>query len=119
MPIALIPKQAWNYILEREQKLPKDQQTIFKVRALTGAERVIYKDQAINTGLYSGMASTLIFGLLGWENFKDKDGKVPEFKKSEDGNCDLSNLDYLDDDAYEIARAIIQRSQLSETDRKN
>ena len=118
--IALSSKQTWDYVLEADRKYPKEKQTRFKLRSLTGAERATFKDVVVNQGFYSGLVTAALFGLLGWENLRDASGNKVDFITDKDTKTGtIENFDVLDDAVYEIGRAIVSRSQMEEADQKN
>ena len=116
MPIALNPKVTWEYVLERERKLDKAKQTIFNLKALSGIQRQAAKDQF---GRGQKETFLLIYGLTSW-TLKDATGNAVPFKRNDDGDCHLDNLDYLsDDDITELALAILKRNRLTKEEEKN
>ena len=48
MPIALDPKATFEYVLEDDQSLPKEDQTVFTLRGLTVAEEARVADSMIS-----------------------------------------------------------------------
>lgn len=96
MATAYVPGK-FDYVLRRDRDLPKDQRTIFHLRAFTSRELedvegslevgvAITKDGEIkdggkvSTGFNMGERMNAFFraGLLGWTNFPGPDGKLIE-----------------------------------------
>ena len=95
MATAYVPGK-FDYVLKRDRKLPKEQRTIFHLRAFTSKELEqvegslevgvsISKDGEIgeghvSTGINMGERMNAFFraGLVGWTNFPGPDGKLIE-----------------------------------------
>lgn len=117
------PSTPFDFVVEEERKLPKKDQTIFRLKNLT-----VRESEQIKNALFSkrGMGKTaseklligsqerlsLELGLVGWENFADKAGKAILFNQQ--------NLDYIPAKyRAEIALEIRGESELSEDEIKN
>ncbi|BDQ01947.1 MAG: hypothetical protein KatS3mg036_0501 [Ignavibacterium sp.] len=125
MAIALSRKTV-DYILESDRKLDKSEQTIFKIKPLSAKQyariqdsmRFSRKDNGDsnieNLGTYT--YEVLLYGLVGWENFKDADSQEVKFNsKAVD-----ESIDYLPIDVrYELANAIMELSLLGGDKEKN
>jgi len=124
MPIANTPGKVFDYILKRERALPKESQTVFKLRTLTADQWSIIWDQA---GAGGQAIMSVASGLTGWENFKDADGLPVSFKGNESGLSDDDNLQRMMDnlnriagaDILELSYAIRARNVIEEIERKN
>lgn len=90
--------------------------TIFKVRALTGRERLrVYAHAEVTTagGIRhkpEGIDEGLRYGLVGWRNFKDAAGNEVEFTghlQTDAGRLDMPTIMWL-------FRHIIEASELGE-----
>jgi hypothetical protein len=111
--IALTSKLTWDFSLKDDKE-----KTVFKLRALTGVERLAALNQIGAPGNKTELV--LRYGLVGWENFRDAQGQVIEFKKDKDGHCDVVNFDYLSDlTMLELRNAIQDRNEIQEEERKN
>lgn len=139
MPIALDPKETYDYVLEAERKLGDEEQTVFQLRGLTIAEEAALNNTLVasdmggdemkwKTGDYQ--LKTLKLGLVGWRNFNDAEGvdvpfeaverlRLSKQKRSqrEDTGVTLACLDRLSSvDRTELANAIGNGAKVSETE---
>lgn len=129
MPIALDPKQRFDYVLECDRALPADQQTTFELRGLTVAEEARIEDglaQLVDGGfnMRSGQQKLgiLRLGLVGWRNFKSGDGAEVPFEtiKGHPQHVTDACLDRLDPDwRVELANAITERGKLTPAEKKS
>jgi hypothetical protein len=87
--IARSPKSTWKYVLERDRSLPKEEQTVWKLKHLTLAQEHAIIDQVAYdpiTGRGVRQAAgtehlrSLRHGLVGWENFQREDKTQIEFE---------------------------------------
>ncbi len=96
--VGLDPTKERTYVAKCEQELPKDEQTVYKVRMLRLHEAANIKDDIYRvTGLGKERKETLRTGsievevlktcMLGWENFKSDEGKDVPFN--------LENIDWI------------------------
>ena len=128
MPIALDPKATFDFVLEDDRKLPEDEQTVFTLRGLTVAEEAKVADSMISSipgaeelSFRSGthQLTVLRFGLRGWKNFTDSDGKEVEMELSR-GNPRQVTDDSLDRliprHRQELVGAIMDRGSISESE---
>jgi len=123
MPIAIDPGRVVDYVLEADRKLPKEKQTIFKVKVLRATELARLQDEfsvfnrdgsfTIKTG--SKELAILDMGITGWENFKDKNGKTIPFDEKNPDRWDVLRRDYR----TELANFITEQTQLNEDELKN
>lgn len=90
MPIALNPRDTFDYVLECDRDLPEEQQTVFVLRGLTVAQEAKVSDSMISTVAGSdeihmragSHALTILrMGLRGWRNFKDESGADVPFEE--------------------------------------
>jgi hypothetical protein len=123
MPVALTPNETWPYVLEAERKKPKEDQTVFQLKAKSGALRAHIKNIRFSIGFGSADNETLLHCLGGWENFKDSSGNPIKFKTQiveDETLCAETNLDYLsEDDCMELVRAINKHDKITEEEAKN
>jgi len=117
MPTITINKTTPSSYVLKAQKEESDQ-TQFMIKPLTGLEHmeVLALADAGDQGqmIYAGksLKLALMFGLKGWENLCDQDGKAIEFNRL--------NIDLLPPlDLHELAQEILTRSELTSTERKN
>lgn len=123
MPIALDPKQHFDYVLECDRALPPEQQTVFKLRGLTVAEEARIEDglaQLVDGGvsMRSGhqKLEILRLGLLGWTGFRSADGTEVAFERTKGHPQHVTDacLDRLAPDwRVELANAITERGKLT------
>ena len=124
MPIALTPNKIINYVLKGDKALPKSQQTVFKLRALTGAERFHIQDMRFSVGVGTANQEIVLRGLSSWENFKDAQGSpIPFVSQVVDDGREVGteeNLSYLSEkDLMELVVAIRTHDELDEDEIKN
>ncbi len=122
--IALTPNKTWDYILHADRLLPAKERSVFKLKSIEPEIDYVIRDQT--TGPYGSNdpgtreRMQLSVGLVGWENVKDASGVKIEFKPGEDGSCHMDNLGHIPwRDRAELARAIQDRSELTEDEAKN
>lgn len=131
MPIAIDPNATVDYILECDRKKEKEDQTVFELRWLTAQELARLEDGSLTSimskenrpefQIHSGsmQIKTLQIGLVGWRNFRDKDGNEIDFKQRND-QCAKENLDYLHPQwRRELVEAITEMNQITEDETKN
>jgi len=123
MAIAVNPDKIVRYVLERDQKLPKEKQTIFLLRVLKAKELADIKDSmsvVLPTGRVivhreTAVLKTLALGVTGWENFKGEDGNNVQFIAGAE-----INWDYLEpDDRIELSNVIHGYARVTEQEEKN
>lgn len=124
MAKALNPEERWRYILKTDLNLPPEEQTVFLLKALSRKEMAVVRTAIENDQIIMAYHAALERGLVGWENFRDADGNIVEFKTGADGKPDVeANLNRLDlgPDGYgdELAAAIIRRQRPGEGQVKN
>jgi len=126
MPIALDPKATFEYVLEDDQALPKEEQTVFTLRGLTVAEEARVADSMIaglpgqdELSFRSGthQLTVLRYGLRGWSGFNDGTGNAVEFlmttthpKQVKDTSLDR----LLAKHRTELVNAILERGSVNE-----
>jgi hypothetical protein len=123
MPIALNPRQEFDYVLECDRTLPPEQQTVFRLRSLTVGEQADLEDSlavrrgedlGINVG--SQKLRILRLGLVGWSNFRDAAGAEVPFEAIKGHPRHVTDvcLDRLDSEwRTELANAITERGRLA------
>lgn len=132
MPIALNPKEPFEYVLRCDRNLPEEQRTVFLLLPLTVAEDFSLQNrisrQASSVGVAVGdmRRELLQRGLVGVRNFRAPDGSDVPFdtdaSKSFGGRHVVSDafLDRLSSlDRTELAEAIQTHNRVSEDERKN
>jgi len=72
MATAVDPDHVSDYILEADRELPKEEQTVWKIKNLSSREAI---GATAGSTLETHRLAVLV-ALKGWENFLDKDGKV-------------------------------------------
>lgn len=120
--IAKIPRERFKYVLEADKKLPKEQQTVFHLRAMSAEEEAHIVNLAWTHGPGTGDLERVIRGLKGWNNLRDEAGNPVVFKERDvDGEkmADPSSLDYIEGSIPELSRAIRNRFRVTEDDVKN
>jgi hypothetical protein len=144
MPIALNINATKKYILEADRKLPIEQQTIFELANLPIEERIRIEDAQAQYGVstdanpdskadmtikqHKRNLEIVKLGLVGFENFKDSDGKNVVFetiastggkngsKNIVSGKClNRFAMEWID----ELAKAIIDLNALTSEEIKN
>lgn len=123
MPIALDPRQEFDYVLQCDRALPVDQQTVFVLRGLTVAEEARIEDSLAvladgGVSMRSGEQKLQILrmGLRGWRNFRRADGTEVPFQKvnGHPGHVTDASLDFLAPEwRTELANAITERGKLT------
>ena len=132
MPIALDPKEPFDYVLVAERDLPEEDRTVFHLRGLTIEEETNLNNGMLssqmggdevnwNTGDYQ--LSTLKRGVLGWENFMDKRGEPVPFRTMDPGKATSRKMAGVTNeclntisstDRTELANAITSRGKVTE-----
>ncbi|MDH5640849.1 MAG: hypothetical protein OEY28_06110 [Nitrospira sp.] len=79
--IAFNPNREYEYILQEERGLPKDQQTVFILRGLTHGQHSEVLDCNPRIGAMASIR--LRYGLVGWKNLRTEDGKQVVFTKGD------------------------------------
>lgn len=118
MAIGIRPGEDEEYILKKERKLPKEEQTIFLIKMMTAEEGAHTVDVLnMNPGGAKYALSCIQMGLIEWRNLKDYEGKEIDFLDEE---TKLKNLDFLPPEYWaEIADAIVMKNQVSEALKKS
>lgn len=110
------PKQTWPYVLFADRRLPREQQTVWKLKHLTLAEEQALLDnwsrdpitgQAVRNAIGSEHLTVLRRGLVGWTNLLDADGLAIPFEAGPWGGATddlLFRIPLMDRE--ELARAI-------------
>jgi len=136
MPIAIDTRSSWFYVLVRERDLDEEKQTRFELRPLACGELAKIEDHLASFSAETGEARMLSgtqtlgilrAGLVGWENFPDRNGNDVSFsgtKRKLNGveimQPDDSALDRLTpQDRRELAQAIAEQTRLTEEQRGN
>lgn len=96
MAIAVSVDQIKDFILEEDQKSPKEEQTVFKLRPLTARQRALVQDcselasDGVSIKMHVGtiQLKTVEAGLVSWSNFKDAAGVEVKFGKNAMKNMD-------------------------------
>ncbi len=102
-----------DYVLKQDQGT--DNPTVFRLRALTGLQRIDVRD-AFGRGEETVARRIITHGLAGWSNLRDADGQAVPWAP---GNI-ARNLDCLPEDAIaELAKEIFESTFLTEDERKN
>lgn len=127
MAIAVDPARTFDYVLQCDRELPKEQQTVFQLKVLTAKELaqiednavVIDKEEKIAVNSGSTVLKTLRVGLQAWENFKDANGNPVMFQRKAGIVC-YENFDRLRPEwRRELANAITEQTRLTEDQVKN
>lgn len=103
-----------SYVMESEREA--DSKTIFRIRQLTGIERMELGEMVRDSARDSDMSRFVVCkGLQGWSNLLDENGGNLEFQQSPDSNIQLLPADVIQELANEISEFTI----LNEEDVKN
>ena len=138
MVIAVNANETFPYICRAERELPKEKQTVFRLRRLPASVGMSLDNlhEAASTGAHVTLRVgaqrnvTLRAGLAGWENLPDSDGKPVEFRAVTGERvvfgitlrnpCHESMIDLLPEEvAEELANAIRAGNTVTTTDAKN
>ena len=79
MITGITPGTRYNYILKAEKNLPKEEQTIFQMKSLTGEEMIEVLDLTA-AGTHKAFLVSIQLAIVGWENFKDDKGNDIPYK---------------------------------------
>lgn len=132
----------FDYVLEAERELPKNEQTIFHLRPLTwreleqverGAKMSMdvsggeAKKMDLETNRLKFCRSILNYGLLGWENLLDEGGNEVHFEKASEKPAYGRRREFLPDEmldcifpwAEELADAVSSSSKVDRGTAKN
>jgi len=122
---------SFDYVLEDERAAPPGEQTIWKLKALTYAEKEQLGDLCFVSGT-EGMSllqnplrkarKILNLGLLGWERFLGEDGQPLAFRAAGEGferRIPDEVLNAIAEYAIELANAITEGATLQESTAKN
>lgn len=114
MVIARDPRTTWKYVLGKDRALPREQQTVWKLKHLSlhaeqaaydGIERTRNESVVIDTG--SRGLAVLREGLDGWDNFPDSKGVQVTVEKNARGCISDECLMRIElEDRIELAGAI-------------
>jgi len=128
MPIALDPKATFDYVLEDDRPIAKEDQTVFTLRGLTVAEEAKVADSMISSipgqeelSFRSGTHQLTILrhGLRDWKNLPAADGKDVLFETGR-GNPRYVTDECLDRllprHRQELVAAIMDRGSISEAE---
>ena len=131
MPIAIDPKATIDYVLKCDEGKPTEDQTVYELRWLTVSELAQLEDGTLTSQMdadgkpefrvLSGsvQVKALVLGLVGWRNFKDREGNEIKFKRRSD-KCAKENLDFLHPSwRRELSEAITEMNEVTEEDEKN
>ncbi len=117
------PNTPWDYVVQDEQGLPPERQTVFKLKNLTVREverlknnlfaKQVSGDKVMEKLLIGSQErQALEMGLAGWENFLDQEGDPIPFS--------LADFDYIPPRyRAELALEIRGESELSGDEIKN
>lgn len=124
MPIALDPKQTFDYVVKDDRDLPPEEQTVWHLRCLTIAEESALADNQYSANAGSGeimlkngsyQVGILRRGVEGVSNFKDANGNEQAVSKAGNGLVPLHFFDLLSTKhREEIATAILTRGEIKE-----
>lgn len=129
--IALSPKKQWDYVCEMDKALPKEQQTVWVLKALTPEQEAIADDNlgAMKDGNYQVRLGTqallvLSMGLADVRNFPDETGNETTITYGEPSDgVEMLSAEFLGaipkDVRAEIAAEILGASKPSEDELKN
>jgi hypothetical protein len=131
--MAVAPKLTeWTYVIESDRDRPAEEQTQFRLRPLTYSESIEcnrgeFRQNAAGEVVYTSdrfghAAKILFFGLMGWENFRDSDGNVVEFRRMDRGGKRVipeELLTLIQPWAIELANAITEHAELTKEASKN
>lgn len=112
-PIALDKIIDFDYVLESERDKPN--KTIFRLRPLTSIEMMEVTEIKATIGQTAARLRALFYGLRGWQDFLDGNGKPVEFSGLLDQNLSRLTVENI----VELAAEIIVTSKVQEKDRKN
>lgn len=138
MALARSTRETFPYVLEADRRLPKEQQTLFRLRRLSNAQMLAI-DNLVTVDAQTGAVAmragdqkvaALRAGLAGWENFNDEGGAPVPFRTDTgtrvvhgvtvENPVAMETLDQLrTEDARELAAAILAGNQLTTDDAKN
>ncbi len=123
MAVAIDPNTTFDYVLKEDRKLPREQQTVFKLKVLSARELARIEDniavfdkegnQAVRMG--TKVIEILSAGLRGWENLRDRNGGVITYSEHREDRFDLLRPGWR----RELADAITEQAGLSEDEVKN
>lgn len=92
MVIAVDPNKKYDFVLKSDKTAPKENQTVFKLRALTASEMADVMDiMAPGTQIKTICG----LGLIGWDNLKDEGGNSISFPLLATGKPDPIALDRI------------------------
>jgi len=136
MTIAITPGETWEYITKADRELPKEEQTVWVLRALDGSESRRLNNSLVSSDrdmkklsftLADYQEEALKCGLIGAVNFKDSAGNIIEFETVKVGT--LRGSTRQASAAFlalvpagvqvELAEQIINNTQLEPADVKN
>jgi len=112
------------FILECDRDEPEEKQTTFYIRPLSAKQSATLQDsmkfsgvgkEATMQNIGSNTLDMVRIGLVGWDNFKDEEGKDIKFLKDMDANLDRLAVTYR----YELAGKIMELSNLGDEEVKN
>lgn len=136
MPIAIDPREPYEYVLECDRDLPDDEQTRWKLKVLTLGELASLEDSLFRLDPESGEARLLTgshatkilkIGLLGWSGFRDANGDDVPFRTRTVGRATGKREEVTDeclerlhpDWRRELANAITEQARPTQGERKN
>jgi hypothetical protein len=129
MAIAVTEKE-FEYVLEADRDLPAERQTTWILKVLNWDENRQLEKSEWKPPTRRGASAVMVtdpkaiqrraldFGLLGWRNFKNREGKAVEFQR-DNGKVPGEVLDMIAPYAAELANAITDRAIQTPEDVKN
>lgn len=115
-PIAITPRDTFDYVLEDNRTDKQEDQVVFFLRSPTLAEDAEYLDMASRGSVGSRSLEIVRQHLKGWKNLLDEDGEPIEFEVAESGRkgkpvASDSSIKLLGPKVMmELARAVIESS---------
>lgn len=84
-PIAVTPRETFDYVLEDNRQDPVEEQAVFTLRSPTLAEDAEYLDMAQRGSVGSRSLAIVRSHLKGWSGVVDEDGAEVEFAETASG----------------------------------
>ena len=127
--IALDPDQVHEYVPKTARDWPDEDQPVFLLKCLKAKESAKLQDNVVQAGMgddpqmkiFTGstVLRALEMGLVGWRNFKGKDGTEAEWREN-NGKPRPENFDRIPEKIrQELAGAITDGTFLTEQEEKN
>jgi hypothetical protein len=104
----------FRYVLQEDKDKPETEQTVFKLKPMTGAQRLETIESVSKGNNTQAFITALHYGLVGWERFSDDLGEV-KFSPNMSENISRLSASQI----MELGAKVRDSSVVEEEERKN